>query len=132
MSPRHEFSVFPGKRRYLTPREKMELRRRQHGRCSDCRAPLKDGFTQYDHMVPVKLGGASTLDNFQALCTKPCHAVKTKRDVAAIAKAKRTARKMAGDWKRRGPKLRGRGFNKTIRHKLNGKIEKREGAARMS
>jgi 5-methylcytosine-specific restriction protein A len=43
---------------------------------------------EIDHNNPDGLGGEPTLSNAVLLC-RPCHAEKTKRDVASIAKAKR-------------------------------------------
>lgn len=61
------------------------------GKCEKCNAILKVGEGEYDHVIPLALGGESTLDNCQVLC-RPCHrdpGAKTAEDVKRIAKAKR-------------------------------------------
>jgi 5-methylcytosine-specific restriction enzyme A len=54
--------------------------------CEGCGLPSKRWH--YDHENPDGLTGEPTLENCKLLCV-PCHATKTKQDVAAIAKAKR-------------------------------------------
>jgi HNH endonuclease len=48
------------------PREvKLSVWRRDRGRCREC----GEGFDlQYDHVIPLALGGASSVDNLQLLC----------------------------------------------------------------
>lgn len=53
-----------------------------------CYAALKPGAYHCDHDDPDGLTGEPTFENARILCI-PCHAEKTKDDVAAIAKAKR-------------------------------------------
>jgi hypothetical protein len=53
-----------------------------------CYAVVKPGAYHCDHDDPDGLTGAPTFENARILCI-PCHAEKTKTDVAAIAKAKR-------------------------------------------
>ena len=61
-----------------------------------CGARLTIGKFHYDHRIPDGLGGEPTLDNCQVLCT-PCHGAKTsKKDVPAIAKAKRISDRHLG------------------------------------
>ena len=38
---------------------------RDGGRCVDCGSSFE---IQYDHVIPVALGGASTFENLQILC----------------------------------------------------------------
>lgn len=54
---------------------------------------------EWDHMTPVALGGSNEWHNIQPLSVED-HAKKTKRDVAAIAKAKRLEKKYQ-DFRRR-------------------------------
>jgi 5-methylcytosine-specific restriction endonuclease McrA len=53
-------------RREPIPRDvRLAVWRRDRGRCREC----ADGFDlQYDHVIPVALGGASSVDNLQLLC----------------------------------------------------------------
>lgn len=56
----------PRPRREHVPRDvRLAVWRRDGGRCVACGS----GFDlQYDHVIPVALGGASTVENLQVLC----------------------------------------------------------------
>ena len=79
-----------GFRRRFHPRVYAEIVKRQGNRCADC--PKKLGTDpreiEFDHAVPLWLGGSDAPDNLQALC-KPCHRVKTSREARERAKTKR-------------------------------------------
>lgn len=66
---------------------------RCQGRCEGCGRPLVKGGYTYDHTIPARRGGPSTLDNCKVLCKGPpdsCDAVKTYReDLPGIAAVKR-------------------------------------------
>ena len=53
-------------RREPLPRDvRLTVWRRDRGRCREC----GNGFDlQYDHVIPLSLGGASSVDNLQLLC----------------------------------------------------------------
>jgi 5-methylcytosine-specific restriction endonuclease McrA len=53
-------------RREPLPRDlRLAVWRRDHGRCREC----GDGFDlQYDHVIPLALGGATSVENLQLLC----------------------------------------------------------------
>lgn len=74
-----------------------------------------------EHIVPHALGGSDDFPNLQPAHVA-CHAVKTKRDVTAIAKAKRVNKKHTGQY--RPPRAIVPG-SKASRFKkcLNGKVE---------
>jgi HNH endonuclease len=59
-----------GARREPIPEElRRQVFRRDGGRCVACGS---DELLQFDHVIPVTLGGASTADNLQLLCA-PCN-----------------------------------------------------------
>lgn len=59
-----------GARREPIPREiRLAVFERDGGRCVDCGATFE---LQFDHVIPVALGGASTAANLQVLCG-PCN-----------------------------------------------------------
>jgi HNH endonuclease len=53
-------------RREPLPRDvRLAVWRRDHGRCRECGG----GFDlQYDHVIPLSLGGANSIENLQLLC----------------------------------------------------------------
>jgi hypothetical protein len=95
---------------------------------------------EYDHWVPVALGNTAKPDSAMHAA---CHARKTKQDIKAIAKVKRLQKKaaivraaqrkeeahaarvrgMKYAWAKR--KLAGRGFDKRLRRKMDGTVERR-------
>jgi len=82
---------------------------RAQGKCEgeNCGAKLTLGKYHFDHVIPDGLGGEPTLDNCAVLCVA-CHKEKTaKRDVPAIAKAKRVRDLHLGIRARRGRPLPG-------------------------
>ncbi len=65
---------------------------------------------EIDHIRPDGLLGEPTFENSRLLCV-PCHAEKTKDDVAMIARAKRIEAKHLGAVKPKGT-IKSRGFDK--------------------
>ena len=96
----------------------------QSGICPLCDGELS-GAIEWDHVIPLGLGGADEIENIQAVHAV-CHLhLKTKADVKRIAKAKRQAGE-TGQWarrKRNGPQLKSnsklatRPFQKTHKEK---------------
>lgn len=67
-----------------------------NGKCAICR--MKVGGSaglEWDHRVPLEMGGADELDNLEPLC-RLCHRWKTKNDAAHIAKARRMNQRESG------------------------------------
>jgi 5-methylcytosine-specific restriction endonuclease McrA len=60
----------PAIRRLPIPRDlRLAVWERDGGACVACGARFE---LQYDHVIPLALGGASTLENLQVLCA-PCN-----------------------------------------------------------
>ncbi|MGZ6696092.1 MAG: HNH endonuclease [Solirubrobacteraceae bacterium] len=60
-------------RRRPVPRElRQAVFARDGGRCAECGAAFD---LQYDHVIPLALGGADTVENLQLLCA-PCNQAK--------------------------------------------------------
>ena len=76
--------------------------------CEGCGLPCRKW--QIDHIRADGLLGEPTIENAKLLCIE-CHAVKTKDDVALIAKAKRQEAKHLGAVQPKG-KIKSRGFVK--------------------
>ncbi|WP_158085675.1 HNH endonuclease [Henriciella aquimarina] len=71
---------------------------------------------EYDHGVPVALGGESTLENCRLLCTA-CHRRKSSLDVKMIARADRKGGR-SGQYARR-TKAKAEGRHKAIPSRKN-------------
>lgn len=97
-------------RLYLTAREYDALLKRQRGKCCVRGCTATEGLIA-EHSTPnAILPGKPD----QLMC-RPCHKVKTLRDVKAIAKMKRLSGTTMSQYERRkkyGARLRGRGFKK--------------------
>ena len=112
------------RRRYLTPKAKADLWKRQDKRCAKCARTIKyvqDRIIEADHMCPLWCGGDNADDNWQLLC-RPCHAAKTNRESKARGKTNRLA---GGPKKRRGRAIPSRPFDKFWRKPMNGRVEVR-------
>lgn len=115
-------------RRRLTPSQRAAIIARQDGLCACCGKPLDGKPVEYDHEIPLCLGGADELHNLRAV-TAACHLGKTAIDVGRKAKADRqrkhheTGRGRA----RKGRPLQSRGFDKSLSRKFDGTVVRREG-----
>lgn len=88
-----------------------------------CNANLKLKPFEFDHNNPDGLTGEPTLGNCIVTCI-PCHRAKTKRDVGAIAKAKRVEAKHLGITRPKSrpmPGTKASGFRK----RMDGRVERR-------
>lgn len=66
------------------------------GKCAMCQCEINGASgLEWDHVIPLKIGGEDTLDNLQPLCIRD-HRLKTKGDVAQIAKATRQRQRNLG------------------------------------
>lgn len=104
------------KRRYLSAGEKVAVISRQKFRCAcGCRQKLDvDGLSiEFDHALPIWLGGTNDLENFRALIKKH-HLKKTKKEAKARAKIKRI--KESGGLTRKKPSAKDKAIAKALRH----------------
>lgn len=92
----------------FTRKQRAEIALRAAGCCEKCGARLKVGEGEADHVLPVELGGESTVENGQWLCS-PCHREKTTIDVRGMRKAERVRDTHIG------AKIRSGGFPKRPR-----------------
>lgn len=74
-------------RKGFTTKQRRQVYEANDGLCAGCDEPLADKW-HVDHRLPIALNGTHAPDNWQPLC-ESCHALKTREDVARIAKAKR-------------------------------------------
>jgi len=109
------------RRRYLTAKAKSEIYHDQNGCCAECGDWIMLAETQWDHILPLCLGGSNE-NNWQGLCMK-CHAKKTRAEARMRAKADRQRKYHEGTKKRRGRKLQGRGFDTRLRRRVDGRVE---------
>jgi 5-methylcytosine-specific restriction protein A len=93
------------------------------GRCAECRVEIGPATgLEWDHIIPLELGGDDMLENLQPLC-RADHTVKTATDVARIAKAKRVSARHLGI---KGAKAIIPGSKASgLRKRLNGTVERR-------
>ncbi|MBY8918784.1 HNH endonuclease [Nitratireductor sp. L1-7-SE] len=96
----------------FTRRQRLEIWQRADGHCEKCRAKLKVGEGEYDHVIAQGYGGENTVENGQLLC-RPCHKGKTAVDKGITEKTKRIRDKHLGVYPKSKAKIAGRGFQKT-------------------
>jgi 5-methylcytosine-specific restriction protein A len=75
-------------RRHWSTAVRKRVWKRFNECCQMCFRPTDERGFDLDHAIPLAIGGEDIEDNLRPLCT-PCHRLKTKDDVADIAKAKR-------------------------------------------
>lgn len=109
-------------RRHLTQAQKAKVMLRQLGKCAGCGKRLIVGLFEFDHIQDLQHDGDNELDNWQALCTKPCHRLKTKKGVQARAKVERVA---VGGRQRKGPPMEGSRDSRFKKH-MDGRVSRRE------
>lgn len=81
----------------IPDRVKMRVWDRAKGICAKCGAVPILGIhaREYDHAIPIVLGGENRENNLQLLC-RPCHQAKTKLDVKLKAKVARVRKNHLG------------------------------------
>ncbi len=110
-------------RKAFTKKQRAEAFLRAGGRCELCEVKLSGRF-DIDHILALHHGGLHEPANWRVVCVE-CHRDKTKSDVKASAKIRRLQAKHDPDRERKPSRLKGRGFNKVLRKKMNGTVERR-------
>jgi 5-methylcytosine-specific restriction endonuclease McrA len=82
-------------RKAMTKSRRARVIDRFNGKCASPGCSRADSL-EIDHTVPLELGGADEDHNLRPLCTYH-HRLKTKLDVAMIAKARRLRKREAGE-----------------------------------
>jgi 5-methylcytosine-specific restriction protein A len=96
----------------IPARVKLRVYHKAEGHCAKCGLHWLSG--QYDHVIPLILGGENRESNLQFLCV-PCHKAKTKLDVKLKAKVARVRQRHVGIKKPRTIRV-WRKFNGEIVH----------------
>lgn len=106
----------------IPPRVKVRIFERDKGCCQSCGILVVGGVRPaFDHVVALINGGENREANLQLLCV-PCHAVKTKADVAEKSTVARKRQKHLGVRKpSRFPGSRDSGWKK----KISGEVVRR-------
>lgn len=74
-------------RRHISTTERTRIWERFNRTCQMCFRPTDFGGVDFDHHIPLAIGGDDTEANLRPLC-RPCHRLKTAGDVTDIARAK--------------------------------------------
>ena len=82
-------------RREFTRKVRAAAKQRSGDHCERCKAVLKPGEAEFDHILPCELGGEPTLVNCQVLC-RQCHVAKSATDIKRVRKADRQRDKSSG------------------------------------
>ena len=135
----HDTLPKPEKRRAFKPGDVLRKYAAQRGLCAKCHCDLVRSGYERDHIVRHDALGKTDYNNLQLLCP-PCHAIKSRDDNREAKKGRRirgeNKPRVTKPIPSRGfPKLaEGRdpkrwqsaGFNKSLRRKFNGKVERVE------
>lgn len=104
----------------FTRKIKLAAFERAGGRCEKCTARLVPGKFRFDHILPLALGGESSLANCQCTCVT-CDAPKTAEDISRIRKADRQqARHIGAKARTRNPLPGGR--DSKFKRKIDGTV----------
>ena len=122
----------PEKRRSFTARQRNEVANRQEWLCNICKCDLWGIRFDVDHVQRLDALGKHEPNNWQALCV-PCHADKTRTDNREAKKGARVRgekgqrarrERRGGSMIKSASKIQSRGFQKNVRRKMNGTVER--------
>ena len=111
------------KRGRLSPRIKLSIWEREHGKCMICQVKLMPGKFIFEHVRALELGGEDKEENIRLTCLG-CAKEKTKKDHSMAAKAKRQKSKHLGLKQSQTPLPAGK--TSKWKRKLNGQVVLRE------
>lgn len=112
------------KRKRHSAKVKAAIIARQGGLCARSGVPLAGRRVEYNHVIPLALGGADHPDNLEAI-TAEAHRELTSQHMGQIAKAKRCEKKLTRAAIRKPKKawptrnLAGRSFPDNLTRKFN-------------
>jgi 5-methylcytosine-specific restriction endonuclease McrA len=122
----------PEMRRGFTARQREAIAERQAYGCANCGCSLVTNKFQIDHIQRLDALGKHEPSNWQALCV-PCHAEKTRTDNREAKKGARVRgekgqrarrERRGGSSIKSASKIQSRGFQKNVRRKINGTVER--------
>ena len=121
--------IVQAKRRSMGLARKRRIHQMREGTCWSCGTdglPVTGPGVIYEHRPPLALLEKDE-DKRVYLSCKSCADAVTPQDISDVARAKRRQAKNEGTRKRKGPKLKGRGFRKDPLRKrgLDGKVKDR-------
>jgi 5-methylcytosine-specific restriction protein A len=113
------------RRRALSKAAQERVIANQAGLCAACDCDLAQEPVEFDHVLPLSLGGTNDETNFEAL-HRSCHKEKTRGDKSRIAKAdrQRKAHETGRGRARKGPRLQTKPFSRW--RSMSGKIVERK------
>lgn len=88
-------------RKAMTKTRRARVIERFNGKCASPGCSVTSSL-EIDHTIPLELGGADEDHNLRPLCTYH-HKLKTKLDVAMIAKARRLRKRETGETRTKRP-----------------------------
>lgn len=97
-------------RQEFTRKTRAAIFARAAGKCEKCKAALKTGEGEVDHILPCALGGEPTVANAMLLC-RVCHKEKTAADIRRVRASDRQRDKATGAMRPAG-KIKSAGFPK--------------------
>jgi 5-methylcytosine-specific restriction endonuclease McrA len=114
-------------RKAMSDARKRRIWEREGGKCWMCGqvTAMTGPEVRYDHRIPIELSGSEDDSNVFPLHREPCDRIKTKADAAKIAKMRRLRKKRDPDT-RKPSVMKSRGFDKTVKRRLNGTVERKK------
>jgi hypothetical protein len=121
----------------LSRKDRARLCLKQAGKCAGCAMKPRYGW-EYDHIIELWEGGTNDFANWQAFGSRrdcKCHAVKTAKAARRRAKMLRLRgetgqrarrERRGGSMIKSASKIQSRGFQKTLRKRMNGTVERVE------